>query len=104
DRYDLITVLLSFGLDRRWKRRVVDLAAPRPGACALDLACGTGDLAFGLSARGASVTGLDITHRMLELPRLRHPSPPPPPPLFITGDMCALPFADAQFDIVTTGY
>jgi len=42
DRYDFITVLLSYGQDRRWKRRLVDLAAVRPGARALDLATGTG--------------------------------------------------------------
>jgi ubiquinone/menaquinone biosynthesis methyltransferase len=111
DRYDLITVLLSFGLDRRWKRRAVDLAAPRPGLRALDLACGTGDIAFGLAARGAAVVGLDITHRMLELARLRRFAASarqargrPIPPLFLTADMCALPFGDAAFDIVTTGY
>jgi demethylmenaquinone methyltransferase/2-methoxy-6-polyprenyl-1,4-benzoquinol methylase len=116
DRYDLITVLLSFGLDRRWKRRAVDLAAPLPGARALDLACGTGDIAFGLSDRGASVVGLDVTHRMLALARLRrfagsagqarteHPAPRTAHPDFVQGDMMALPFAGGEFDIVTTGY
>src|SRR5262249_11922529 len=67
DRYDLITAALSYGQDRRWKRRLIDLAAPQPGARALDLATGTGDIAFGLAARGARVVGLDITLRMLEL-------------------------------------
>ena len=62
DRYDFITVALSYGQDRRWKRRLIDLAAPRPGARALDLATGTGDIAFALAARGARVVGLDITH------------------------------------------
>jgi demethylmenaquinone methyltransferase/2-methoxy-6-polyprenyl-1,4-benzoquinol methylase len=111
DRYDLITVLLSFGMDRRWKRRAVDLAAPRDGMRVLDLACGTGDLAFAASSRGASVVGLDVTHRMLQLalrkaadsgPRVT--TPEPRVPSFVTGDMSALPFPDAQFDIVTTGY
>jgi len=45
DRYDLITVLLSYGRDRTWKRRLVDLAEPVAGAQALDLATGTGDIA-----------------------------------------------------------
>src|SRR5882672_9568139 len=67
DRYDFITVALSCGQDRRWKRRLIDLAAPRPGARALDLATGTGDLAFGLAARGSRVVGLDITYRMIQL-------------------------------------
>src|SRR5882672_9157015 len=67
DRYDFITVALSYGQDRRWKRRLVDLASPRTGARALDLATGTGDIAFALAARGANVVGLDVTHRMIEL-------------------------------------
>ena len=46
DRYDVITVLLSYGQDRRWKRRLIERAAPRPGSRALDLATGTGDIAF----------------------------------------------------------
>jgi len=87
DRYDFITVVLSYGQDRRWKRRLIDLAAPRAGVRALDLATGTGDIAFALSARGARAIGLDITIRMIELaiakgartapsaPRTSHPAP-----------------------------
>src|SRR5436190_23187831 len=71
DRYDFITVLLSYGQDRRWKRRLIALAAPQPGARALDLATGTGDIAFALAARGARVVGLDITLRMIELARAK---------------------------------
>ena len=74
DRYDFITVALSYGQDRRWKRRLVDLAAPRPGARALDLATGTGDIAFALAARGARVVGLDITQRMIELAHAKTPA------------------------------
>ena len=71
DRYDFITVALSYGQDRRWKRRLIDLAAPRPGVRALDLATGTGDIAFALASRGARVVGLDITLRMIELARMK---------------------------------
>ena len=99
DRYDLITVLLSFGLDRRWKRRAVHLAVPKPGHCALDLARGTGDLASAVAAHGSHVVGLDVTHRMLELARVRISRT-----LFVQGDMVDLPFGDERFDIVTTGY
>lgn len=109
DRYDFITVLLSYGQDARWKRRLVALAAPRAGARALDLATGTGDLAFAAAARGARVVGLDITTRMIELARAKAPAPSPSAagaaaPDFLVGDMLALPFRDASFDLVTTGY
>jgi predicted TPR repeat methyltransferase len=67
DRYDFITVALSYGQDRRWKRRLIAMAAPWPGARALDLATGTGDIAFALAEQGARVVGLDITLRMIEL-------------------------------------
>ncbi|HYT65896.1 MAG TPA: ubiquinone/menaquinone biosynthesis methyltransferase [Vicinamibacterales bacterium] len=98
DRYDLITVLLSFGRDRSWKKRLVNLANVRQGSRALDLACGTGDIAFALADCGAQVTGLDITLRMLRIARSKGRVP------FVAGDMTSLPFPDAAFDIVTAGY
>jgi demethylmenaquinone methyltransferase/2-methoxy-6-polyprenyl-1,4-benzoquinol methylase len=105
DRYDFITVVLSYGQDRRWKRRLIDLAAPRPGARALDLATGTGDLAFALASRGTRVVGLDITFRMIELANGKAAPPAPSrAPSFVVGDMLALPFPSGSFDIVTTGY
>lgn len=99
DRYDLITVLLSYGQDRRWKRRLVEMAAAGPGMGALDLACGTGDIALALAERGARVIGLDVTHRMVQLARNKRGTA-----AFVTGDMMALPFPSSQFDLVTTGY
>ncbi len=101
DRYDLITVVLSYGQDRRWKKRLVDLAAIRPGTRALDLATGTGDIAFALADRGARVVGLDVTPRMIALARAKRPEAGV---AFLVGDMCELPFAPASFDLVTTGY
>jgi ubiquinone/menaquinone biosynthesis methyltransferase len=102
DRYDLITRLLSYGQDRRWKRRLVAMAAPAPGMLALDLATGTGDIAFRLAAAGANVVGLDLTPRMIELARAKAGAPAAP--RFLVGDMLALPFPAHAFDIVTTGY
>jgi demethylmenaquinone methyltransferase/2-methoxy-6-polyprenyl-1,4-benzoquinol methylase len=102
DRYDLVTVLLSYGQDRRWKRRLVALAGPLAGRRALDLACGTGDIAFLLADAGAAVTGLDLTPRMLELAQAKQGFGLRV--AFVAADMMALPLADHRFDIVTTGY
>jgi len=104
DRYDFITVILSYGQDRRWKERLIELAAPRQAARALDLATGTGDIAFALASRGARVVGLDITSRMIELARAKAIRARGSRPTFLVGDMLALPFPSASFDIVTTGY
>jgi demethylmenaquinone methyltransferase/2-methoxy-6-polyprenyl-1,4-benzoquinol methylase len=102
DRYDLITVLLSFGRDKRWKERLVSMSGAAPGARALDLACGTGDIGFQLAARGVRTTGLDVTHRMLQLARSKRK--PADRLYFVRGDMMALPFPDAHFNLVTSGY
>ena len=70
-RYDLINDLQSFGLHRHWKRRVIQLARPEPGQRALDLCCGTGDLALGLARRGVEVVGVDFNECMLEVAETR---------------------------------
>src|SRR5216110_50548 len=67
DRYDLITVLLSYGQDRRWKRRLVAMAAAGPGTRAIGLANGTGYNGFSFSDAGTDVVGLDVTPEMIEL-------------------------------------
>jgi demethylmenaquinone methyltransferase/2-methoxy-6-polyprenyl-1,4-benzoquinol methylase len=98
DRYDFITAALSYGQDRRWKTRLIALAALRPDDRVLDLACGTGDLLFAAAGRSRRAVGLDLTHRMLQLARAKRPA------AVVTGDMLALPFPDASFTVVTTGY
>lgn len=102
DRYDLITVLLSFGRDRGWKRLLVSRSGVQPGARALDLACGTGDIAFELARRGARTVGLDITLRMLQIAASKRDRGATL--AFTAGDMASLPFGDGEFDVVTSGY
>jgi ubiquinone/menaquinone biosynthesis methyltransferase len=111
-RYLVITRLLSFGRDRRWKRRLEDrlpdVAAPR----ALDLACGTGDITFLLAERyrDGNVVGLDLNEEMLR--RARHHARARRPGerdlgatlTFMRADMARLPFGDESFDLVTGGY
>lgn len=99
DRYDLITAVLSYGQDARWKKRLVSIAAVREGERALDLAAGTGDIAFAVAARGARTVALDLTHRMLLLASQKSHAA-----ACVTGDMTRLPFRAATFDLVTTGY
>ena len=101
DRYDFVTVFLSCGLDRRWKRRAIALAGIGPADRVLDLACGTGDLLLAAAVKARMAVGLDVTHRMLQLAsrRAAHARV-----TFITGDMLGLPFHDRCFDVITTGY
>ena len=62
-RYDLINDLQSFGMHRLWKRKMLKLAGVQSGCKALDLCCGSGDIAFALQARDAEVVGCDFSVR-----------------------------------------
>jgi demethylmenaquinone methyltransferase/2-methoxy-6-polyprenyl-1,4-benzoquinol methylase len=100
DRYDFITVFLSWGQDRRWKRRLIDLAGLTTSDRVLDLACGTGDLVYAACPPAGSAVGMDVTFRMIELAvRKRRCGT-----RFVVGDMHTLPFVAGRFDVVTTGY
>ena len=106
-RYDLINDLQSFGLHRLWKRRVVRLSQTKPGDRALDLCCGTGDIALAIAQQGAETTGLDFSPQMLEVAEGRRLANSKFNTLnvkFLQGDAQQLPFPDGSFDIVTVGY
>ena len=107
-RYDLLNDLQSFGLHRYWKHRVVKLAAVAAGGRALDLCCGTGDIAFGLARQGAEVVGLDFSQKMLDVAEsrnvIRDPRSGSRNPTFIRGDAQELPFPDGLFEAVTMSY
>ena len=109
-RYDLINDVQSLGLHRRWKRRVVDLASVRLGDRALDVCCGTGDIAWEMAGRGAQVTGLDLCGPMLAIAEqkgysvMRSMPEGYTAPQFILSDAMALPFPDGSFEVVTAGY
>jgi len=110
DRYDLITVFLSYGLDRKWKDRVIRLAAITADDRVLDLACGTGDILFRAAKKAQLAVGLDVTLRMLQLAAAKSSlfgrsaaSAKANAPL-VAGDMLALPFLPSQFTVVTVGY
>ena len=114
-RYDLINDLQSFGLHRFWKRQAVQLARSKPGALALDLCCGTGDVALLLAQRGVRVIGADFSDRMLAVALQRGqrqslagsratPSESAPRACFIQANALSAPFRDGSFDIVTMAY
>lgn len=101
DRYDITTRVLSFGLDRRWKERLIALAGVQPDWRAIDLACGTGDIALEVARRGSNVIGLDITPRMVEIARRKTSAGRVN---WLVGDMTAVPMISECCDLVTTGY
>jgi len=107
-RYDFINDLQSLGLHRWWKRRLIALAAPRPGERALDLCCGTGDVTFALARRGVDVVGLDFSEPMLGVAKQRKAARMPrensPAPRFMLGDAQKIPFPEYTFDLVIVSY
>jgi demethylmenaquinone methyltransferase/2-methoxy-6-polyprenyl-1,4-benzoquinol methylase len=113
-RYDFINDLQSFGLHRQWKRRVIALAGPGPGLMALDLCCGTGDIAFSLALAGANVIGCDFSGPMLEVANQRAAKRRQranskfkigqAPLGFVRGDALHLPFPSNMFNILTVAY
>jgi len=103
-RYDLVNDLQSLGLHRLWKRRLVALSGARPGLRALDVCCGTGDVAFALARKGAQVTGLDFSEPMLAVARRRAAASGAGAPDFAVADALSLPVPDGSSDIVTVAY
>jgi demethylmenaquinone methyltransferase / 2-methoxy-6-polyprenyl-1,4-benzoquinol methylase len=107
-RYDLLNHVLSFNIDRWWWYRAARIFADtlgRPDAVALDLCCGTGDMAFALKrragAKGAKVVGADFAHPMLQRAMAKSDGQSP---RWVEGDALNLPFSDASFDLVTSAF
>jgi demethylmenaquinone methyltransferase/2-methoxy-6-polyprenyl-1,4-benzoquinol methylase len=105
-RYDLINDVQSFGLHRLWKRKLFRLSGAQPGQRALDVCCGTGDIALALARAGAEVTGVDFSGPMLEVAaaRSRDRSQSGVKVKWMQGDAMSLPFPDNSFDVVSVGY
>ena len=106
-RYDLANRLLSGGMDVWWRTRLV-AAAKRAGPSAiLDLATGSGDVAFALARQlpaGVAITGMDFCQPMLDQAEIKKNADRPPRygnVIFRQGDGLALPVEDASFDAVT---
>ncbi len=99
-RYDFITRMFSYGMDRRWKRRGVEMADLPNRAMVLDLASGTGDFSRLVTQRlpQATSVAVDLTERMLRLARSHGVADA------VCADATVLPFAGHSFDCVFIGY
>ncbi len=106
-RYDLMNDLMSGGIHRVWKSAMMDWLAPRPGQRLLDVAGGTGDIAFRFLGRAAQSEAvvLDMTAGMLEAGRERAEAALLADRIeWVEGDAMALPFPAAGFDVCTISF
>jgi len=106
-RYDLLNHLLSFGLDFRWRKRVVVRLDRKPHQRILDLACGTGDLALAAAAQldsSGRVIGVDKASQMLRLAASKVARRRTDSVSLVLGDGMSLPFKDASFDAVMIAF
>jgi demethylmenaquinone methyltransferase/2-methoxy-6-polyprenyl-1,4-benzoquinol methylase len=104
--YDRLNHLLSINIDKLWRRFTVGKlkdALARPGAVALDLCCGTADLTLELE-KHARVVGCDFCHPMLVLGNEKIAAKQTRRAALAEGDAMRLPFADANFDVVTIAF
>jgi demethylmenaquinone methyltransferase/2-methoxy-6-polyprenyl-1,4-benzoquinol methylase len=105
--YDLVNRIFTFGLDRKWRRHTVEVCLGNRPRRILDLCCGTGDLAIGISRASSypvRITGLDLNPQMLEVARQKAMHLALATVEFIQGDAGAMPFADGEFDCITIGF
>jgi demethylmenaquinone methyltransferase/2-methoxy-6-polyprenyl-1,4-benzoquinol methylase len=105
-RYDRVGAVMSFGQDPRWRRALVGAIDPQPGQRVLDVATGTGMVAFALADAGCTVVGLDQSPEMLGMARAKLQRRPELAGrvTFVSGEAERLPFEDASFDALTFTY
>jgi demethylmenaquinone methyltransferase / 2-methoxy-6-polyprenyl-1,4-benzoquinol methylase len=114
--YDRMNAIMTAGLHHQWRRRAADLAGLTPGARALDVATGTGDLAVELARRvapGGTVVGADFSDQMLALARAKATVGGTRDAVAVPADVelrfepanaLALPYLDGEFDAATVGF
>jgi demethylmenaquinone methyltransferase / 2-methoxy-6-polyprenyl-1,4-benzoquinol methylase len=105
--YDRMNSVMTAGLHHQWRRRAADLARLSPGDRALDVATGTGDLAFELGARvgpAGEVVGVDFAEKMLELARAKKAEHPGIKVRFEPGNALDLGYGDGEFAAATVGF
>jgi demethylmenaquinone methyltransferase/2-methoxy-6-polyprenyl-1,4-benzoquinol methylase len=106
-RYDALNSVMTAGLHHRWRERAADRAELSPGDSALDVCCGTGDLALELAGRvapGGHVVGCDFSEPMLDLAREKASQRRADGARFEWADALSLPYDAGRFDAVTVGF
>ncbi|HKT82218.1 MAG TPA: bifunctional demethylmenaquinone methyltransferase/2-methoxy-6-polyprenyl-1,4-benzoquinol methylase UbiE [Solirubrobacterales bacterium] len=106
-RYDALNSVMTAGLHHRWRERAVDRAELQAGESALDICCGTGDLALELAGRvapGGHVVGCDFSEPMLDLAREKASERAADGVRFEWADALSLPYDAGRFDAVTVGF
>jgi len=104
-RYDFLNHFLSLGIDKWWRKRLVCVVSKQQPKKILDVATGTGDVAFALQRKtGAEITGIDISEGMLAVAQKKHENNQLSNVHFQIASAEALPFADGTFDAVTVAF
>jgi demethylmenaquinone methyltransferase / 2-methoxy-6-polyprenyl-1,4-benzoquinol methylase len=106
-RYDALNSVMTAGMHHRWRERAADRAELEPGDSALDVCCGTGDLALELArcvAPGGNVVGCDFSEPMLDLAREKARERHVDGVRFEWADALSLPYDAGRFDAVTVGF
>ena len=110
--YDFMNTAMTFGLHRRWRNKALRAAIkalPTPPEVVLDVATGTGDVAFKLHSLlpSARITGIDLSAGMLNVARRKLEAMPPEEQKLLAfgkADCLALPYHDGEFDLITVAY
>jgi demethylmenaquinone methyltransferase/2-methoxy-6-polyprenyl-1,4-benzoquinol methylase len=95
-RYDLVNRVMTFGMDRGWRRRAVATLGLPADSLVVDVACGTGDFCRDLESAGYRAVGIDLSAGMLGAARTDAP--------LVQGDALKMPFAGDSVDGVTCGF
>ena len=103
-RYDFLNHFFSFGIDYYWRNRLVKSIQPQKNHIVLDVATGTGDVAFKLAPKTEKVTGIDIASNMIDLANKKKDKKKSLNVDFLVGDAENLPFEDSTFDVITISY
>ncbi|MDD4609978.1 MAG: bifunctional demethylmenaquinone methyltransferase/2-methoxy-6-polyprenyl-1,4-benzoquinol methylase UbiE [Bacteroidaceae bacterium] len=104
--YDLLNHLLSFNIDKRWRKKALKGHVSKETQTALDIACGTGDFALALHKKGVQhINGVDISEKMVEVGQVKVAKKGLSKQIELaTGDCAALAFSDNTFDVITVAF